>query len=233
MATPVDLDMEMLAASAALPFRAAGMLAELGVPREVIARGCAAGLLGLVRAECGDSGFWEPCGGVPHLVVGVHDHEGALVDMVAFRSADPGKWALRVGGAWLLGGYQFHRIGILDGAGVLPIFGTPLGWLKARCAGICVLEWSGEAVGALRALGPDVTLAAEDDGAAAALLDMLRWRDLPAVEVAGRGGRQLRQRVAEGQAEEERERAERRAEDLRRIREAMGDEEWADWVEAA
>lgn len=231
MTAALDLQAEMAAAALAVKFRSLEWLAAQGVPRPTIARLYGAGDLGVTQAAWGQSGLWEPGGGTAHLVLAVRDREGEIEDMLVFRAADPDRWAQRRGAAWLLGADQFHRVRWLDGAGPLRIFGTPLAWLQAGCCGICVLDWCSEAVTALRGLGPAVTLVAEDEGAAVALLDLLRWRDLPGVEVSGRGAAQLQRRVEQLQQDEARERAEREAEDRRRIRDATGWEEFADELE--
>ena len=124
-----------------------------------------------------------------------------------------------------------------DGAGPLRICGTPLGWLRAGgpwaraisgLPAICVVDWRAGAVSALRALGPAVTLVADDAAAAAALRELLKFDGLPGVEEAGRGIAQLRHRAEAAEAFLRQAEDERVLEDERRLRAGL---DWPEMVE--
>lgn len=62
----------------------------------------------------------------------------------------------------------------------LRLYATPMAWLRAGGAGICVLDWTASALGALRGVGSGVTLVVEP-GAKARLDAMLAHGGLPLV----------------------------------------------------
>lgn len=77
--------------------------------------------------------------GAPHLIIPVFEDK-RLVDLVAFTSAQPMAWLLRLGVGWSLG--------LLDGLephcwrDEATLWASPLDWLRAGRAGLCVLDWS-------------------------------------------------------------------------------------------
>lgn len=76
--------------------------------------------------------------GAPHLLLPAWE-DGELVDLLAFRSAEPRQWLLRSGQGWALG--------LEDGLGPhcwgdsVPLAVSPLDWLRQGTVGLCVLDW--------------------------------------------------------------------------------------------
>lgn len=188
-----DIEQELADYALAVPYAAMQLLEAFGTPRSTIARAYGAGWLGMARCSV-SRGLWEPDGDARRLVLAVHDEHGDLIDLLAISSTDRDFWAMRRGDGWLLGAARFHHLRHVDMAGPMRIFGTPLDWLKAggwfaEQPAICVLDWTKSAIAALRELGPAVTLVAEDRAAAEALREVLRFRDLPGIEVQLPGNR--------------------------------------------
>lgn len=156
----------------------------MGVSRSFANRMLCDGDLARARVRVGASGLFEWDGGEPHLILGVREF-GDLVDLVAVRSAAPDEWALLRGDGWVLGhdALFMAREGL---ASNLRVFGTPFEWMRGDGAGICVLDWTAHALGELRGLGPNITLIADDHGAAQRLGAVLAWAGLPKVEAASR-----------------------------------------------
>jgi len=116
-------------------------LKALGVPWATIAHmGDRHYFGGSARVIDIDDGLYAPSNeGAPHLIVPVFEHE-ELVDLVAFTSAKPMAWLLRLGTGWSLG--------LLDGLErhiweqEVRLWASPLDWLRADRDGLCVLDWS-------------------------------------------------------------------------------------------
>src|SRR5690554_3957918 len=77
-------------------------LQSLGVTSTTIAT------LGAVQVPFGVMGcdylggnLYQPGGDVPHIVQPIYD-DGALIDLIAWRTAEPQKWLWRTGAAWAL-----------------------------------------------------------------------------------------------------------------------------------
>lgn len=165
-----------------LRLKALWMLEAQGVERDLLMAIASAGDFGLCSVNA-TRGLWEPDGASPRLIMAVRDEDGFLIDMIALQSADRNSWALRTGDGWVLGADRFAMVRA-EGAGPLPIYGSPIAWLCGQTDGICILEWNRSSIARLRNLGPGVTLMAEDQKAAEALGEALRWNDLPGIEVA-------------------------------------------------
>lgn len=131
------------------------------------------------RVTVGKSGLFEFDAGEPHLLIGVTE-AGQVIDVCAVRSPTPDKWGLLTGDGWALGHEHFAaaRLGTVD---KLRIFATPFDWLRGAGAGLCLLDWDAAALGALRGLGPGVTLECSDARAAELLRRALTWGGLPKV----------------------------------------------------
>lgn len=177
-----DLDAMMESAARALPVSAVRMLDAMGLPRAVSAALTAAWDIGLMRVAVGKDGLFEPEGPEPRLILPVREH-GVTIDLVALSSARPDDWACLTGAGWTLGHAAFADA--RDGfSSALRLHARPIEWLVSGCAGICVLDWSAEALGWLRGLGPGVTIQCDDAGAARALHGLLARGGLPRVAVA-------------------------------------------------
>ena len=140
-------------------------------------------MLARARVALGAGGLFEFDGPDAALLIAVREH-GQVIDVCAARSAAPDEWAVLRGDGWLLGHDAFLRCQ-LDGEGSLRVRGNPIDWLRGGCVGICVLDWSAAALGALRGLGPKVTLICDEPQAAQRLGAVLAWEGLPKVGVAG------------------------------------------------
>jgi hypothetical protein len=108
---------------------------------------------GVTAAEDAGDGLYQPSEGALHMVLPVVD-DGALVDLVAFRSNDPGNWLLRTGHGWAMGMEQGMSRWLWSAPadpsarppryqlGQPPtLFSDPLDWLRGGGEGICVLDW--------------------------------------------------------------------------------------------
>jgi hypothetical protein len=171
------LDLEMRRAARALNPAAMRTLDSLGVPPSVMAL-AKAGDVGLMRVSVGAGGLFEPDGGEGRLILAVREY-GELVDQVAVSSVSRDSWALRTGAGWCLG-FQAFAAARASLTERVRIFGNPVEWLIGGMGGICMLDWSRDAIGQLRALGPDVTLECEP-GAERALGDILAHHGLPEI----------------------------------------------------
>lgn len=125
-------------------------LPALGVPLAAVARlGAVQPQVGLVRALWGRSGHWEADeAGESMLVIPVTATSGFerwgewietrdVIDLIAFRSRQPARWAWRTGTAWALGDELLE-----DRGEPVPIVSTPLAWLAAAGEAACILDWS-------------------------------------------------------------------------------------------
>jgi hypothetical protein len=142
-----DLFREMLSAARSANQQAIDRLRSLGVRPEALAY-VQPLPFGVVRAEPAGGGLYQPCDlGPPHLVMPV-TIDGELVDLLAFRAADPGGWMLRTGQGWCLG--LERGVGCLMDDGPVLLHRTPLDWMRADLSGICVTDW--DAVDDIRSL---------------------------------------------------------------------------------
>jgi hypothetical protein len=93
---------------------------------------------GVMAASDAGDGTYYPGDGQPHLLLPVYE-DGELVDLCAFRSANPSAWLLRSGMGWALGlehGLEPHTWG-----DPVRLSLSPLEWLQNDAAGLCVLDW--------------------------------------------------------------------------------------------
>ena len=134
-----DLLAELRSAVARVEQRHLDRLQALGVePPTIAAMGMAAPPFGVVRAVEMGNGLYEPGEGPEHVALPVHA-DGALIDLVAFRTDRPSRWLLRSGIGWALGSDQ-ARIPDWDHE-PLPVWRNPLNWLIAAGTGLCILDW--------------------------------------------------------------------------------------------
>lgn len=181
-----EIERELLAAAASMPFSAIKHLWAMGADRRFVARLHGAGDLGIANVSL-SGGTWEPVGPTRRLLVGVRSEFGELLDVAALSSTVRDEWALRVGDGWALGLDRYAGAADAACAGKrvrLRLFANPFDWLTHAGAGICVLDWGLPALSALRALGERVTLDVET-GAAERLRVLLTWGGLPRVSTPG------------------------------------------------
>jgi len=107
-----------------------------------------AGHFGVARIGVSD-GLYEPDpDGAGAFLVGCQESVGSpLVDLVAFRLAEPAKWWLRSGDAVLLG-LANARLAQFEDVPAL-VHPHPLAWLQDDCEGCVVLDWNADLHGYL------------------------------------------------------------------------------------
>lgn len=167
---------EMLATT--LPFAGLWMLLDMGVPQDFALALAGDGDLAVARVSLHRGGLFGFEGPDQRLILGVR-RGGDTIDLAALSSTCEDEWALRLGVADMLGEDLLLDC-VLAERRELRLFATPLAWLRGGGRGICVLDWSASALGALRGLGSGVTLVV-DPGAKPKLQAMLTHGGLPLV----------------------------------------------------
>lgn len=89
--------------------------------------------------------------------------DGGLIDLLAFHPSHPQRWSLRLGNAEWLGAVAPQFMG----PGRVPVWRSPLAWLRAECRGIVLLTTDRPAL--YRILTTLYAVIAEDDRHAADL----------------------------------------------------------------
>ena len=118
-------------------------LVSLGCPIKGLARIARSHApFGVARVRWLADGLYEPAeDGDPALVMAVMPEMGDLltpepVDLIAWNTSHPRRWAWRVGGAAALGEY------LLDECDILSVVATPFDWLACAGEALCVLDWN-------------------------------------------------------------------------------------------
>ena len=125
-------------------------IASLGILPGVFQIGECQPPLGLARIRRSRGELWDPApAGSLAMVIpvcrpaivepfdGIEVDTIDCIDLIAFNSREPDKWAWRVGNAWALGEHL-----IKDADHPLRLVSTPLGWLRCGGEAACVLDWS-------------------------------------------------------------------------------------------
>lgn len=173
-------DLEFARLSLELPFAAVRALIDMGVPAAVVGELCARGDLAVAGIELSASASRFALGGATRrLLLAIRDADGELLDVVAMSSTCEDEWALWRGAVDLLG-EDVLGDAIMAERREVRLFATPMAWLRAPGAGICVLDWNRTALGALRGLRPWQTLVV-DPGAKPKLDALLAYGGLPMV----------------------------------------------------
>jgi hypothetical protein len=164
----VDLYAELQQAAFAVRQCHLDRLRSLGVPVTWPSEGTYP--FGVVHCERAGGGLYQPLpgAGALHVILPVVE-EGALVDLVAFRSTAPDEWLLRTGNGTALGlerGVGWHTWGQSA-----HLFGNPLDWMQGAGQGLCVVNWSAPDLAQLDVL-PCVTVS--DPATGALLIEALR-----------------------------------------------------------
>ncbi len=99
--------------------------------------------IGVANVQTFPSGFYEPSDdGNPAVIVAEGWPEppiwDVIEDLIAFLPQDPGRWWHRRGEVQLLGAYNIRSEPVFP----LALRETPLSWLQAGTAGVCVIDWS-------------------------------------------------------------------------------------------
>lgn len=111
----------------------------LGVLSTPIARlGAVQVPFGVLDCENIGGGIFQPGGDIPHMVQPVYD-SGVIIDIVAWRTAEPQSWLWRTGAAWALNTDAIAADSWQDEP--LAIDATPLDWLRNGATGLCILNW--------------------------------------------------------------------------------------------
>lgn len=78
---------------------------------------------------------WSPV--PPSIYLAVEDPE--IVDLIALRTDDPGRWWYRFGQPGLVLGEDYYLDAIAEEVR-LKVFNSPLDWLRGNCEGTCFLD---------------------------------------------------------------------------------------------
>lgn len=152
----IDLAAEFEAAQAAMTAAHRERLHSLGVERWVTDPGCR--LIGAARVRFAGQRFEPaPDDGEPAVILAVRGEDGPttldnvdpiraavlgeqILDLIAFTTTRPDRWALRVGAVDHVG-YMPPQIVLADDPtdGATWFWGSPLAWLVAGCDGVCIL----------------------------------------------------------------------------------------------
>lgn len=186
-----DIEAELVTAACGKPRSAVERLVSLGCDRRFVAQ--LNEDFGPARVALHADGTFAIGGPDQRLLLGVRE-AGGLVDVLALSSTCRDEWAVRTGLATMLG-WDLWLEAQLGQRRRLRVFATPLDWLAGHApweddgsggpGGICVLDWSAEALGMLRGLGESVTLTV-DPGAKDRMKGLLAYGGLPRVEAAPR-----------------------------------------------
>lgn len=163
----------------ALSFAQATALHKLGLNPPLIIQ---SGLVGVTQAEIDKNDIWSPSDQGPYYItIAVRDGE-AVTDIVAFSPDKPNEWFLRRGVAWALGLDKINDA-LAWPETVVPLAATPLDWLRSGMVGACVIDWTPDAVEAIRAL--QQIEVSSPKFAAALRLQLSKPPRLPEIAVSG------------------------------------------------
>ena len=145
-----------------------------------------AGLVGVANIEAnGDGTYQRVDHGTAAVILPAREND-RIIDLVAFRTGEPGRFWLRAGLAAVLG-YDFATM-CVDLERPLPVYPTPLSWLRAGGEGLCVLNSNGWE--ARRLLRDAAELICQTEDLARACRDLTRQReprDYPAINYIAQG----------------------------------------------
>ncbi len=90
--------------------------------------------------------IWSPAS--PSIYCAVENPE--IVDLIALRTDDPGRWWYRLGEPGLILG-EHHYLDAIEIGVPLKFFDSPVAWLKGACDGTCFLDdvegrWAAEQI---------------------------------------------------------------------------------------
>ena len=145
MARPFDLDAEMHSAILSVTGRHLSAFERLGCKGSAIAAiGATQAPFGVMRCDMRAGQFFEPTSepyGVDAVLMPVMC-EGAVIDLIAWRTLAPDGWLWRNGGGWALGIDLITSPPHWDGFRDITLHATPLEWLRAGGIGAVILDWS-------------------------------------------------------------------------------------------
>lgn len=139
-----DLQSEMWASVQRVRGEHITRLLDLGCqPAALAALGSEQPPFGFGRARLIRGGFYEPDDmGDPVVIVPVFDWLGAVpgvVDLIAWQTSRPRRWAWRIGTGWALGEH------LLEYGDAVRVVETPLEWLASGGRAFCPLDWDAPA----------------------------------------------------------------------------------------
>lgn len=139
-----DLEREMWAAVQRVRGEHIERLLSLGCQPDLLAQlGAEQPPFGFGRVRLQRGGFYEPDEhGDPAVIVPVFDWSSdvaGVVDLIAWQTARPRRWAWRVGSGWALGEH------LLDQGDEVQVVETPLEWLALGGRAFCPLDWDAPA----------------------------------------------------------------------------------------
>lgn len=141
-----------------LPWPGAQRLIAKGVPGGVIAEMNGRGTIGAARVLVTAKGArFEIEGPDARALLAVENGAGEVIDVAALSTTNENEWSLLTGMADLLGEAAMEAA-VAGNWRELRLFATPMDWLRGGCAGVCVLAWNRQALGALRTLPEALTL---------------------------------------------------------------------------
>jgi len=79
--------------------------------------------------------IWSPA--APSIYRAVEDPE--IIDLIAIRVDDPGRWWYRIGDPGLILG-EDRYLAAVDRYMPVKVFDSPLAWLRGNCEGTCFLD---------------------------------------------------------------------------------------------
>ena len=79
--------------------------------------------------------IWSPA--PPSIYCAVENPE--VIDLIAFRADDPGRWWYRIGGSGLILGEDHYLAAAIEEVPI-KVFDSPLSWLRGNCEGACILD---------------------------------------------------------------------------------------------
>lgn len=158
-------------------------LARVGVKGIDISR---AGGVGVANISANGDGTYDRARrGMPAVILPVREND-RIIDLVAFRTSEPARFWIRAGLAAVLG-FDFS-MECVDLERPLPVYLTPLSWLRAGGEGVCVLN--SNAWEARRLLRDAAELICETEDLARACRNVTRQReprDYPAINYIAQG----------------------------------------------
>ena len=137
----MSLQDEFSAAVCSLTPQRIDWLRSFGIPNSVIFDEPL--MIGATKVQTFPSGFYElNDDGTPVVVVAAGRPAGpiwdTLDDLIAFRPQDPRRWWRRLGAVQVLGSDNIQPEPVFP----LALYETPLSWLLAARAGVCIVDWS-------------------------------------------------------------------------------------------
>ena len=145
MAHLFDLEAEMRKAELGVDGRVIAWLLNKGCTSQGLAAiGAKQSPFGVMKCDMRGQHTFEPTEepyGVSALIMPVME-DGAVTDLIAWRSLAPDAWLWRTMQGWALGIDEIEYPPLWDGFKEISLHPTPLSWLQAGGNGSVILDWS-------------------------------------------------------------------------------------------